>query len=93
VIESVFTIGGVLAVISIIAGLILIKATGKASYIGYVPGAIFFAGGLVLLLLASIMGKTEWMGAGLGGWGIASLFAAAIGFIITSTADALGQEA
>jgi len=93
VIESVFTIGGVLTVISIVLGLILVKATGKKSYIGYAPGAIFFGGGLILLLLASVIGKTVIMGAGLGGWGIACLFAAAIGFIITSTADAFGQEA
>lgn len=92
-IESVFTIGGVLAVIAVIAGVLLVKATPKKAYISYVPGAILFAAGLVLLLLASVLGKIELMGAGLGGWGIASLFAAAVGFIITSTADALNQEA
>ncbi|WLV24058.1 hypothetical protein QR721_10480 [Aciduricibacillus chroicocephali] len=92
-IESVFTIGGVLIVISIILGLIILKATPKSAYLAYAPGAILFAGGLVLLLLASIMEKTVIMGAGLGGWGMACLFAAAFGFIVTSTADAFAQEA
>jgi len=93
VIESVFTIGAVLAVISIIAGLILVKSTPKKAYLSYAPGALFFAAGLILLLLASMLGKVQVLGAGLGGWGIAALFAAAIGLIVTSTADAIGQEA
>src|SRR5699024_6094093 len=91
-INTVFLIGGILALISIILGVILIKATAKSSYVGYVPATAFFAVGLVCLLIATLT-KIEVMGAGLGGWGIACLFAGAIGFVITSTFDAFGQEA
>ena len=92
-IESVFTIGGVLVVIAIILGILVLKATPKTSYLSYAPGAIFFAAGLVLLLLASILDKTVIYGAGLGGWGIASLFAAAFSFVFTSTAESFAQKA
>lgn len=91
-IGTVFTIGAILAVIAIILGVVLIKTTSKAAYTGYIPGAAFGAIGLIFLLIATLA-KVEFMGAGLGGWGIACLFAAAISFIITSTVDAFGQEA
>ena len=91
-INTVLLIGGILALISIILGVILIKATSKTSYTGYIPAALFFAAGLICLLIATLT-KIEVMGAGLGGWGIACLFAGAIGFVITSTFDAFGQEA
>src|SRR5699024_7303002 len=84
---ALFLIGGIVALISIILGVILIKATAKSSYVGYVPATAFFAVGLVCLLIATLT-KIEVMGAGLGGWGIACLFAGAIGFVITSTFDA-----
>jgi len=93
VIESVFTIGGVLVVIAIILGIVVLKATPKTSYLGYAPGAVFFAAGLVLLLLASIIEKTVILGAGLGGWGIACLFAAVFSLIFTSTAESFAQKA
>lgn len=91
-IQSVFVIGGVLTVISIIAGFVVVKSAPKSAYTGYIPSAVLFGGGLILLLLATMM-NVKFLGAGYGGWGIASLFAAGIGFVTTSTVDALGQEA
>lgn len=90
-INATFTIGGVLTVISIMLGFILVKATSNKSYASYVPSCIFFGAGLILLLFATLT-KVTIFGAGFGGWGIASLFAGAIGFVVTSTADAFRQE-
>ncbi len=85
--QSVLTIGAILAVAVVAVSLILLKATSKESYTGYFPGILIGLTGLVFLMLASVIGKVEIMGAGLGGWGIASLFAAAIGLIITALTD------
>ncbi|HLR68301.1 hypothetical protein [Virgibacillus alimentarius] len=85
-IQSVLTIGAILTVASLVLSFILLKATPKEKFMSYIPGAVFFAAGLILLLFATF-GKVEIMGAGLGGWGIASLFAAAIGLIITAILD------
>lgn len=90
-ISSVFIIGGVLTVVSIILGVVLVKASAKASYTGYIPGAAFGIVGLLLLLLATFT-KVDIMGAGFGGWGIACLFAAMISLIVTSTVDVFGQK-
>lgn len=86
-IQSVFTIGIILTVVVLIVSIILLKATPKTKYIGYVPGLAFFAIGLIMLLLATLAEKADIMGAGFGGWGIASLFAAAISLIITAVID------
>jgi hypothetical protein len=86
-IQSVFTIGIILTVVVLILSIILLKATPKEKYIGYIPAIASFAVGLILLLFATILEKADIMGAGFGGWGIACLFAAAIGFIITAVAD------
>ncbi len=85
--QSVLTIGAILVVAVVAVSLILLKATSKESYTGYFPGILIGLAGLVFLMLASVIGKVEIMGAGLGGWGIASLFAAAIGLIITALTD------
>lgn len=90
-ISATITIGGILTVISIILGFVLVKATPKTSYKSYIPSAIFFFGGLILLLFATLV-KVDILGAGFGGWGIASLFAAAIGFVVTATTDSFQQE-
>lgn len=84
--QSVLTIGIILVVISVVLSVVILKATPKEKYTGYIPCGLFFAAGLILLLFATY-GKVEVMGAGLGGWGIACLFASAIGFIITSIVD------
>lgn len=84
--QAVLTIGIILTVVAIAISVILLKVTPKEKYTGYIPNALFFAAGLILLLIATFT-KVEVMGAGLGGWGIACLFAAAIGFVITSIID------
>ncbi|RFA36659.1 hypothetical protein CAI16_04555 [Virgibacillus dokdonensis] len=85
--QSVLTIGAILVVAVIVLSLVLLKATSKDSYTGYFPGIGVGLAGLVFLMFAASIDKVEIMGAGLGGWGIASLFAAAIGLIITALAD------
>jgi len=91
-IQAVFTIGIVLTVITIILGVVLSRASLEG-YTLYYPFAALFGIGLILLLFATILDKIVIMGAGLGGWGIACLFAAAIGFIIAAILDAYAQEA
>lgn len=91
-IQSVFTIGIVLTVILVIVGFLLTRASLKG-YSVYYPFLAVFGIGLILLLFATIIEKIEIMGAGLGGWGIACLFAAAIGLVVTSILDAYAQEA
>lgn len=76
-----------MTVIMIALGFILLKTPGKNPYMPYIPGMIVFPGGILLIVIATIAGKIEIMGAGLGGWGIAFLFASAIGFIITAIID------
>jgi hypothetical protein len=85
-IQSVFTIAIILVVVAVAVSVILLKATPNEKFIGYFPNFIFMAAGLVLLLIATY-DKIEVMGAGLGGWGIACLFAGAIGSVITSVVD------
>lgn len=92
-IQSVFTIGIILTVVMVILGIVLNKASLKGNYTIYYPFMALFVIGLLLLLFATIIGKVPIMGAGLGGWGIACLFASAIGFVITSILDAYAQEA
>ena len=89
-IQSVFTIGIILIVVAVAVSLILLKAPPKEKYIGYAPNMLLGAAGLILLLVATY-GKIEVMGAGLGGWGIACLFASAIGFIVTAVVDSFAN--
>ena len=90
-IQAVFTIGIILTVIMVILSIVLAKASLKG-YTLYYPFAALFGIGLILLLFATIIDKVEIAGAGLGGWGIASLFASAVGFIIAAILDAYAQE-
>lgn len=85
---SVVIIGAVMAAITIILGIILVKASSKNPYMAYLPGAIVFVAGVLLAISPTLTGTIEVMGAGLGGWGIAFLFASSIGFIITAIVDA-----
>lgn len=86
-IESVVMIGAVMTIIMILVGFLLLKASGKNPYLAYIPGMVVFPTGILLIVIATIAGKIEILGAGLGGWGIAFLFSSAIGFIITAIID------
>lgn len=92
-ITSVFTIGIVLTIVAIVLGFILTRVNFKATYAPYYPFFALFMIGLFLLLFATIIEKTVILGAGLGGWGIACLFAAAIGFIVTAIMDTYRHHA
>ena len=85
-IQSVFTIGIILVIVAVALSVILLKATPNEKFTGYYPNFILMAAGLILLLIATY-NKIEVMGAGLGGWGIACLFAGAIGAVIASIVD------
>lgn len=91
-IQSVFTIGGILTAVLLVVSIFLANAPKKESQVRYYPSIYLVVVGLLLIGTASIIGKVEIMGAGLGGWGIASLFAAAIGLVITSIMDAYAQD-
>lgn len=82
-VQSVFIIGAVMVVITLVLNFILLKAFSKSTYACYYPSMVFALSGLLFLLVATF-DKIEVLGAGMGGWGIAFLFASAIGFIITS---------
>ncbi|MBU5467854.1 hypothetical protein KQI49_13575 [Virgibacillus sp. MSJ-26] len=86
-VQSVVMIGAVMTIIMILLGFILLKASGKNPYLAYIPGMVVFPTGILLIVIATIAGKIEFFGAGLGGWGIALLFSSAIGFIITAIID------
>lgn len=90
-IQSVLTIGAVLVPALLIISIILIKATPKTKYIGYYPAFLSYAAGLLLLMFATLIDKTVIMGAGLGGWGIAFLFAGAVSALVTAVLDAYAQ--
>lgn len=91
-IQSVFMIGIILTVALVVIGFALSKVKFKGTYTIYTPFMLVGAAGLILLLFATIIEKITIMGAGLGGWGIACLFASSIGFITTSISDAYAQE-
>lgn len=90
-IQAVLTYGGILTAALLVISLILVKVTPKKSYVAYYPGFILFAAGLILLLFATILDRIWIMEAGLGGWGIASLFAAAVSLIVAAIVDAYRQ--
>lgn len=91
IIEATLKIGAVLVPAVLILSLIVLKATPKDKYIAYFPGFIAFIAGLLLLLFATILERKFILGAGLGGWGIACLFAGVIAMMLTAIADAYGQ--
>ncbi|MFB4167711.1 hypothetical protein [Virgibacillus sp. JSM 102003] len=77
----------VLVVVLMILNIILSKVSSQDRYIIYMPGVVLFATGLLLFAVAIMAGKIEITGLGLGGWGIACLFASAIQFTVTSIVD------
>lgn len=92
-IQSVIIIGLILTAVMVILGIVLSKVSFTGNFTVYYPFAALFGIGLILLLFATIIEKVTILGAGLGGWGIASLFASAIGFVITSILDAYAHQA
>lgn len=90
-IKSVIIIGLILTAVMVILGFVLTKASLSGNFTVYYPFLAVFGIGLILLLFATIIEKVTILGAGLGGWGIACLFAAAIGIVITSILDAYAQ--
>jgi len=89
--QSTLTVGIILTVALLIVSLIILKATPKDKFAGYILPIIVGLAGLAFLFTATVT-NTEFLGAPLGGWGIASLFSAAITFIITSIADSFANE-
>lgn len=90
-ITSALTIGGILSAALLIISVILVKVTPKNSYVAYFPGFLFFAAGLILLLFATILDRIWIMGVGLGGLGIACLFAAAVSMMVSVVFDVYRQ--
>lgn len=90
---SVFVIGISLTAVMVVLAFVLTRASFKGDFTVYYPFLGLGAIGLFLLLFATITEKTEFLGAGLGGWGIACLFATAVGLIITSILDANAHHA
>lgn len=86
-VSSVLTLGVVFTAIVLILNSVFLKVSSKSNACYY--ASIFFSFvGLLLLAVASVAPKVDLFGAGFGGWGIAALFAGAIGFMVTSIVDA-----
>lgn len=90
-ITATLTNGAILTVALLIISVILVKVTPMKSYVAYVPGLLSFAAGLILLLFATLLDRITIMGAGLGGLGIACLFAAAVSLMIAAVFDSYRQ--
>ncbi|QKY70007.1 hypothetical protein [Lentibacillus sp. CBA3610] len=75
-----------LLVVIMIINIIITVASSNSGYGIYVPAVIAFVAGIVMVTISSFV-KIEMIGLGFGGWGGASLFAAAIGFIVTSLVE------
>ncbi|WP_067728981.1 hypothetical protein [Oceanobacillus damuensis] len=86
-IQAVITIAAILTAITVAANIVLVRLSTKESHSPYYPNVFLVIVGLLLLAVASLAPKVDLLGAGFGGWGIAIMFAAAIGFIITSILD------
>lgn len=83
--------GAALLVVLMVINIIISKVSSPDKYDIYKPAGVLFALGIILLSISSV-GRIEIMGLGFGGWGGASLFAAAIGFIVTSLVDTSNQS-
>ncbi|HLQ95623.1 MAG TPA: hypothetical protein VK108_04495 [Pseudogracilibacillus sp.] len=90
-ISATFMIAAILTAVLLIVSLILVKATPAKSYLTYFPGILSFAAGLIFLLFATLIDRIWIMGAGLGGWGIACLFAAGITLMVIVVFDSFRQ--
>lgn len=86
-VESVFMLWAVMTVIALVVNFVLLRSN-KKSYACYYASFFFFIVGLLLLAVASVVPKVDLLGAGFGGWGIASLFASGVSFMLTAIVDA-----
>lgn len=86
-VQSVILLGAIMTALVLIINFVFLKGN-KNSFACYYASIFFVIVGLLLLAVASVAPKVDLLGAGFGGWGIASLFAAAIGFMVTSIFDA-----
>lgn len=80
------TIGISLLVVIMLVNIVITLAAPKGGYGIYLPAAVIFVAGIVMVTISSFA-KVEMIGIGFGGWGGASLFASAIGFIVTSLVE------
>ncbi|WP_174614341.1 hypothetical protein [Virgibacillus ihumii] len=83
-------IGLVALIVLMVLNIIISKASSYSKYTIYIPAIIVFAIGLILIFI-SVTQNIVVSGLGLGGWGIAFLFAAAVTAIATSIVDS-GQH-
>lgn len=90
-IEATLTIGAILTVALLIINAILVKATPAKGFTVYYLSFVSFGAGLILLLFATMLDRITIMGAGLGGWGIACLFAGGISLLVTAILDSFRQ--
>ncbi|WP_047984242.1 hypothetical protein [Ornithinibacillus californiensis] len=86
-VQSVITIAAILAVVGIILGFVFLKASGGKGFLPYYPMVILGIAGIVLACVSAPL-NVHIMDVGLGGWGIACLFAAMISFLVTSISHA-----
>ncbi|MFD2044862.1 hypothetical protein ACFSTA_14355 [Ornithinibacillus salinisoli] len=87
IVQSVITISAVLGALAIILGFLLIKLFQHATYLFYFPSLVLFGSGIVFILSTMALEGIEILGAGLGGWGIAALFASLLSFFVTTVTD------
>lgn len=90
-VQSVILLGGIFTALVLIINIVLLKAK-KDSFACYYASVFFFFAGLLLLAAASVLPKADILGAGFGGWGIAALFAAVIGMMLTAIVDAYNHD-
>lgn len=79
-------IGISLLVVIMIINIFITMGSSPGSYGIYIPTAIIFVAGTIMVTISSFA-TIEMIGLGFGGWGGASLFAAAIGAIVTSLVE------
>ncbi|HLR62018.1 MAG TPA: hypothetical protein VK097_06225 [Lentibacillus sp.] len=85
-----FTLGLVMGISLLVAimivNIIVTLASSNEGYGIYIPIAVVFVAGIIMVTISSFA-KIEMIGLGFGGWGTASLFAAAVGGIVTSLVE------
>ncbi|HLT55822.1 MAG TPA: hypothetical protein VK057_06935 [Bacillota bacterium] len=84
--QAVMLVGVIITIALVVINLVLLRATAKEKFVGYFPSLVAFIVGLLFLLVATYINES-FLGAPVGGWGIATLFASAVSFIITALVD------
>lgn len=90
-IQNTFIVGGILTAVVLVISVLAVRFTPAKSYIGYFPGFISFGAGLILLLFATLFDRIWVFGTGLGGLGIACLFAGAASLMVAALVDTARQ--